>query len=394
MGEAMTAIDRVTVYTGHLEPEKPWSWVLNFVKVEAGGLAGWGEAGTTYFRPAVGTAEVLRVLAHHCLLGADPMRNGALWRRMANMVDGAYHGGAIGFGAVAACDSALWDLKGKLLGQPVHALLGGQERTRLRAYANGWCYRKETPEAYAEAARGVITDGFTALKFDPFRYDAGGFSEHPAPGENLPRRWMEIAAERVAAVREAIGPAPDLLLEAHGKFSPPVAIEIGRRFAEFGVSFFEEPIVSDRPEVHRRVADSQPIPLAGGERLGRPGEFAPFLEAQAFALAQPDLGVCGGITAGRRMAEAAEGYGVAFQPHNSAMALNTAAAFQLAASVPNFIFQETFPYRPEAWYRFFEDPYEKRLRDGYLPIPEEPGLGLSVNEPAVEELLVRQEHRS
>jgi len=388
-----TKIDRVTIYSGHLEPEKDWSWVLNVVRIDCEGFSGWGEAGTTYYRPAVGTAETLRVLATFDLLGADPMRNVSLWRKMVGTVDGAYHGGAIGFGAVAACDMALWDLKGKLLSQPVHSLLGGKHRSDLRAYANGWCYRRESPSEYAEAALRVKEDGFTAMKFDPFRYDEGGFKEHPEPGQSTTRKWVKIAADRVAAVREAIGPDTDLILEAHGKFSPSVAIEIGRRFSEFDFLYYEEPIKSDHPEALRRIADQQPIPVASGERFCRIEEMRPYVEAQSFALAQPDLGVCGGITAGKRMAELCDLHEIGFQPHNSALALNTAAAYQLCSTLPNFVIQETFPYRPDDWYGILRNPYEKRIRSGYLQVADTPGLDIEVDEAWLEKRLTRQEFK-
>jgi len=386
-------IDRVTIYSGHLEPEKDWSWVLNIIRIDAGGCSGWGEVGTTYYKAAVGTPEVLRAIARFNLLGADPMANVPIWRNMVGLVDGCYHGGGVGFGAVAACDAALWDLKGKLLGQPAHALLGGKTRSHLRAYANGWCYRKDDPKEYAEAALRVKEDGFTAMKFDPFRYDDGEFKEHPAPGKSTTRKWMRIAADRVAAVRDAIGPDTDLILEAHGKFSPPIAIEIGRRFAEYDFLYYEEPIKSNNPDVMRRIADQQPIPVASGERIVRIDELRSFAERQAFAMAQPDLGVCGGLTAGKRMADLCEHYEIGFQPHNSAMGLNTAAAYQLCSTLPNFVIQETFPYRPDFWYDILRNPYEKRIENGYLPLPDSPGLDIEVDEDWLEKRLTKQEFR-
>ncbi len=376
----MSKIERVTLYHGLHDPENPRSWKLNLAKIEAGGECGWGEAGTTYLQAAVGAPAIMEAMARLVLLGADPMANVPLSRRLAGFVDGAYHGGGVGFGAVAALDAALWDLKGKLLGQPVHSLLGGAVRRQLRAYANGWCYNLTEPQQYADAAAHVVEQGYTAMKFDPFRYDDGGFSEHPEPGGNTTRRWMRIAMERMAAVREEIGPDVDILLEAHGKFSPQIAIEIGRRFAEFDILFYEEPTGSFRPETMRRIADQQPIPLAAGERIVRFEEMQGFVEAHAFNLAQPDIGVCGGITASRRMAEYCETRRIGYQSHNSALGLNTAAAVQLSATLPNFIIQETFPFRPEGWDKTLLDPYEKRITNGYIPIPDTPGLGVQADE--------------
>jgi len=375
-------IERVTVHHGRLDRSQPrhgTGWYVTVVEIAAGGVSGFGEAGITYYPVASAAPLAVEMLAHRVLLGADPMRNRRLFDGMVGAVDGCYHGGALGFGAVAACDVALWDLKGKLLGQPVHALLDGACREQMRAYANGWCYNLTDPADYAAAAIKVVEDGYTAMKFDPWRYDDGLFKEHPGPGNSTKGKWMRIAEERMAAVREAIGPEVDLILEAHGKFSPQLAIEIGRRCAQYDFMFYEEPTGTCDPAVMRRIADQQPIPVATGERIVRFDEFRGYCDHQAMCLAQPDVGVCGGITAGARMAEYAAHRKIGFQPHNSALGLNTAAAYQLCAALPNFIIQETFPYRPDDWFALLEDPYEQRIVDGYLPIPQDPGLGVSVD---------------
>ena len=372
-------IDRVTIHHGNLDPKDRNSWLIHVVAIEAGGETGWGEAATTYYKPSVGIPAVAEDLARRSLLGRNPLANVALWREMENVLDANYRGGAIAFGALSAIDAALWDLKGKLLGQPVPILLGGAVRETLRAYANGWCYNLTEPKQYADAARRVADDGFTAMKLDPFRHHPGGFNEHPAPGGNITRRWLDIGFERLAAIREAVGPHVDVILEAHAKFSPATGIEIGRRAAELGILFLEEPIDSYDPETMRRVADQQPTPLAAGERMVRFDDFRPYVDARAFAIAQPDIGVVGGITASKKMADYAATRGILYQSHNSALGLNTAAAVNLSATLPNFIIQEVFPYRPDDWYGQLRDPYEKRIKDGHIPVSDRPGLGVEVN---------------
>lgn len=373
-------ISRITVQHGNLDPDDPNSWILNVVSVEADGEVGWGEAATTYDKSAVGTAAVAETLARRCLLGGNPLENAVLWRGMEALLDHNYRGGAVGFGALSAFDSALWDLKGKLLGQPVPVLLGGAVRDHLRAYANGWCYNLTAPEQYAEAARKVVAAGFTAMKLDPFRYDAGGFAEHPAPGGSTKARWMAIAFDRLAAIREAVGPEIDIILEAHAKFTPATAIEIGRRAAELGILFLEEPLDSYDPQTMRRVADQSPVPLAGGERMVRFDDFRPYIDAQSFAIAQPDIGVVGGLSGSKRMADYAATRGILYQSHNSALGLNTAASVNLSATLPNFIIHEIFPFRPEDWYGQLQNPYEKRIENGHIPVSDSPGLGVEVNE--------------
>jgi galactonate dehydratase len=191
---------------------------------------------------------------------------------------------------------------------------------------------------------------------------------------------MNIAMDRIEAVRDAVGPDVDILLEAHAKFSPQVAIEIGRRAAQYDMLFYEEPIRSFDPAVMRRVADNQPIPLAAGERIVRFDELRPFVDAQAFALCQTDIGVVGGISASRRMAEYCATRGIGYQSHNCALELNTAAAVSLSAALPNFIIQEVFPYRPESWRGQVADAFERRIEAGYIPVSDEPGLGVRVDE--------------
>lgn len=389
-GSDVPTIDRVTIYHGNQNPNDPDSWLLNIVRVEAEGVSGWGEAATTYYKPSAGIPAMLRMLARRVLFNANPLENVALWRRMVGLVDGSYHGGAAGFGAISALDAALWDLKGKLLDQPIHVLLGGAVRRDLRTYANGWCYNLTEPRQYARAARKVVDDGFNALKFDPFRYDEGGFQEHPLPGGSTTRRWIRLALDRVAAVRDEVGPDVDIILEAHAKFSPHIGIEIGRQAAKYDLLFFEEPIESFDPDVMRRVADRQPIPLAGGEQIVRFDDLRRFVDRQAFSLAQPDIGVVGGITASRRMAEYCATRGIGYQSHNSALGLNTAAAVQLSSTLPNFVIQEVFPYRPADWYELLEKPYELRIKNGYIPVSDETGLGVSVNEDWLEERLSRE----
>lgn len=382
-------IDRVSIHHGKLDPKLSRvdrGWYLTIVEIEAGGQSGWGEAGITYYPIASAAPWAAERMTHDVLIGANPMDNVRLWEAMLDRANGPYQGGAVGFGALAALDVALWDLKGKLLGLPIYQLLGGACHSHLRAYANGWCYGAVSEDDYRRAVERPLKAGFTAMKFDPWRYHEGEFKEHPAPGKNSSRAWMRVAEKSMAAVRHTVGRQTDLILEAHGKFSPARAIDIGRRAAAYDFLYYEEPTRHVDPQVMRRVADQQPIPLAGGEHLVRMQEFRSFCDAQGFQLAQPDVGVCGGITPIARMAQYAAEFRIGFQPHNSALGLNTAAAFQVSAAQPNFVIQETFPFRDDDWMGLLHDPYERRIVDGYLPLSDAPGLGVEVNRPWLERL--------
>jgi galactonate dehydratase len=188
--------------------------------------------------------------------------------------------------AISALDEALWDLTGKHLGVPAYALLGGKARDRIRLYANGWCRTGGPLTEYAAEAERVARDGFTALKFDPF---VNVSAEHRAvPLKIMERREIEVAARRIAAVRDAVGPEVDILLEAHGWFDVNTAIEIGQRMEEYDCLVYEEPIEPTNPQAMAQVAAAVAIPVASGERIYTRWGFLPFLEAGALRV-QPDI---------------------------------------------------------------------------------------------------------
>jgi galactonate dehydratase len=184
---------------------------------------------------------------------------------------------------------------------------------------------------------------------------------------------------RLEAVREEVGDEVDILLECHGKFDPPTAIWLADQCRHLDLFLIEEPVHSHNPALHREVRDSTNIPLATGERLiGRDG-CRPFIETQAVAILQPDLGMAGGPVEVRKIADHAEQYDIFMAPHNAGSPVCTAASLHFDLASPNFLIQETFPYRPEDFYAFVTEPFEKKIEGGYLAKPETPGLGLEVN---------------
>jgi galactonate dehydratase len=342
------------------------------------GIAGAGEIGLAYGAGGRAAAELLLELARKHLIGRNPFHTEAISDAMRRATFWGHVPGAIFGAAISALDEACWDIKGKALGQPVHMLLGGPCRDRLRLYCNGWYRKLGPPAAYAEAARGVVARGFTALKFDPMKLDASGHSAHP--NRELPRALENLAVERVAAVRQAVGPDIDILVELHGNMWPMDSVRFGRRIAQYSPFVMEEVADAEDATAAREVGVQTGIAIAGGERLSTLGDFRRHFEARAFSLAQPDMGIAGGFTGLRAIAALAAAHGVFVQPHNCGGPVSTAACVHLSFSIPNFLIQEIFPVWPEdSRLDLVDAPYERTIVDGHMPLPTRPGLGIELD---------------
>jgi galactonate dehydratase len=329
------------------------------------GLAGVGE-GTVEWHELAVEACLRQTCAR--IRGADPFDTESLGERLYR--DGYWRNDLIITSAISAIDQACWDLKGKKLGVPVHALLGGRRRGRLRAYANAWYWGCGTPDQFAAAAAKVVAEGYTALKWDPFG-DADITMRPPA---------MRAAVEQVAAVREAVGPDVDLCIEVHGRLAPAWAIDMARRLEPFQPFFYEEPVPVEDVEALVRVARAIRIPVATGERLPTKFAFQDLLRRRAVDIVQPDLCHAGGLTEVKKIAAMAEAAYVQVAPHNASGPVGTAAAVQLGAAIPNFLIQEFFVAQAP----WIEEVVEggPRVSDGEIAVPERPGLGVELHEAA------------
>ncbi len=329
------------------------------------GLTGVGEGTVEWHELAV--EACIRQMCGR-VMGADPFQTEALWERLYR--DGYWRNDLLVMSAISAIDQACWDLKGKKLGVPVHALLGGKRRDRLRAYANAWYWGCETPEQFARAAAKVVAEGYTALKWDPFG-DAD-MTMRPAA--------MAAAVANVAAVREAVGRDVDLCIEVHGRLAPAWAIEMARRLKPFNPFFYEEPVPVENVEALAKVARAIDIPIATGERLCTKFQFAELFARQAVDIIQPDLCHAGGLTEVKKIAALAEAAYVHVAPHNSTGPVGTAAAVQLDAVIPNFLIQEYFVAQA-SW---IDEVVEggPRVVDGEIVVPDRPGLGVELREEA------------
>ena len=359
----ITGIKTHIVSSRHRNAKRNWL-LLRLTTDE--GLEGLGEA--SMLRQDRLVQGLLKEWVETRLVGANPLHHERHWRTLFRASIG--HGGRLFHTALSGIDLALWDLKGKALGVPVYELLGGPLRERLRVYANGWYTNPGTPEQNAAEAQEVMRRGYTALKFDPFgrtSYDTISLEE------------AQLAEDRVAAVREAVGPHVDILVEVHAKFTVATAVHLGRRLEPYRPFWFEEPVhpenVSEMAQVRHRLE----IPIATGERLYGKFPFFELLKAEAADILQPDICNAGGITELKKIAAMAEAQHVLMAPHNTNSALGTVACFHLDASLPNFLIQEYHAefYEPHYFTLFDGLP---RQENGYVDLPTGPGLGLTLNE--------------
>ncbi|MET8039374.1 galactonate dehydratase [Micromonospora sp. NPDC005215] len=340
-----------------------------FCRVETDdGLVGWGE-------PVVeGRAEVVRsaveVLAEY-LIGADPLRIEQHWQVLTK--GGFYRGGPILSSAVAGLDQALWDIAGQAYGAPVHALLGGPVREKVRIYS--WIGGDE-PGEVADAAAAQVAAGLTGVKMNA----CGRLSPIPTSAE------VDEVIGRVAAAREVLGPDRDIALDFHGRAGLAAVRRILPELAPLRPFFVEEPVLPDQAHHLRDIVASTPIPVATGERLYGRSEFLGPLQA-GVTVVQPDLSHAGGISEVRRIAALAETYGALLAPHCPLGPISLAASLQVAFATPNFLIQEQsigIHYNVGSeLLDYLVDPEPFRFVDGHIARLDRPGLGITVDEAAV-----------
>ena len=281
--------------------------------------------------------------------------------------------GSVVQGALSAIDIALWDIKGKRLQVPVFDLMGGKTRDKVRCYMHVGSGDLGSAADLANDALNAVHQGFTAVRFSPFASD---YYLHKSYSE-----WADEAVNRVAAVRETVGPDVDICVEIHRQMNPAESIALGRRLEEFNPFFYEDPMVPDSPAIMGEVAAKCNIPIATGERFTTIFEYQQLLEANAAAYVRPDLCLCGGLSGCKKVAAMAEAHHVKVIPHNPLSPISTAACVQLDACIPNFALQEYTGESEPPKSELLKNPLE--LKDGYITVPDGPGLGVEINEEAL-----------
>ncbi len=354
----------------------PWkNWL--FVRVTTSdGIHGVGEGTLNAFGKTVEAAiQELTPL----VVGMDPFQVETISQRIVRDV---YSWGAqIHMCAVAAIEIACWDIIGKACNQPVYNLWGGRCHEKLRAYANGWYRGPRTPEDFAAKAKIVAGRGYTALKFDPFG----------SAWRTLPRREFDLSLDIIATVRDAVGANVDLLIEGHCRFHPATAIEFASAMARFRPAWFEEPVPHTNINGLVEVARRSPVPVATGESFSSKQEFAELLKHDAVMILQPEPLNLGGLFATRKIADMVDAHLGMIAPHSAQGPVCSAACVQLNASLTNFFIHEIFDEFNEPWEKtIVTHPVE--VVDGYIEIPERPGLGIDLNLEEIARHPYRQEH--
>ncbi|MCC7355005.1 MAG: galactonate dehydratase [Anaerolineae bacterium] len=313
------------------------------------------------------------------LTGQDP-------RNIEHLVALMYNGsrfppGVVVGGAMSGIEHALWDIKGKALGVPVYELLGGKCRDRVRVYS---APGGDTPEALAESAlRLVERYGFTALKIGP---QPSGYAAMP---ENA---LVRAAAQRMEAVRKAVGPDVDIGVDPHARIFEPVrALQMIEALKPYQPFFVEEPIRPENVDALAALHAKTTVPIATGESLYTKFQFNSLLVHQAADIIQPDICIVGGLLEMKKIAAMAEGFYVSVVPHNPMGPVATAVNVHFAASTPNFVILEYTPDDKPPRRDVVKEPVV--LKDGYLELPTAPGLGIELNEEAFARYPSRRWHR-
>ena len=353
---------KITKLTTYIVPPR---WL--FVKVETDeGISGWGE-------PIVeGRALTVEAAVHELsdyLIGKDPSLIEDHWNVMYR--GGFYRGGAVHMSAIAGIDQALWDIKGKALNVPVHQLLGGQCRDRIKVYS--WI-GGDRPSDVARNAKEMVERGFTALKLNG------------AEELQIVDSYAKIDAivETIGTVRDAVGPHVGIGADFHGRVHRPMAKVLAKALDPFRLMFIEEPVLSENYEALKEIANHTSTPIALGERLYSRWDFKTILSGGYVDIIQPDLSHAGGITECRKIASMAEAYDIALAPHCPLGPIALAACLQIDAVSYNAFIQEqslNIHYNQDndiLDYITNREVFD--YKDGFVAIPQGPGLGVDVDE--------------
>ena len=343
-------------------------WTHVFVHTDEG-ITGIGEG--TYSHKERVVACMVEALREH-VIGRDPFDSEAIYHELYSGGRTGYRTGGVMFtSAISGIDQALWDIKGKVLGAPVCALLGGQRTAKVPIYSH---FGGATPEALADNALRVLDEGFNAIKT--------GITIAESHGPKISHEQLKTIDRKFAAVREAVGDDILLMDDPHAMFDPPSAIEIARVLEPYRLLFFEEPTIPEDPDGYARIRQATSTPIAGSERLTSKHRYNDFFAAGALDVAQPDIVYIGGISEMKKVCALAETYQVVIAPHNTKGPVGIMAAAHVMAAAPNALIQEfiapsRIPWRNEV----LVNPLE--IEDSCLVIPDRPGLGIEFDEDAL-----------
>jgi galactonate dehydratase len=386
-------LTNVKPYVLKTEPPNWGGFLWFFLKLETDqGISGWGETAVLWslYGLEEGYEKMVKNIFDMYLKDQDPINRETLYHILYSNLT-AQHPDYLTVGLISAFDIALWDICGKYYNTPVYNLLGGKYRDRIRTYTYLFDLKKDNlleatldwftnPDGLAETAAGMVEAGFTGVKFDPLHQ--AGLRRMPLAPWEITMAEYDHAERAVEKVRQAVGNKADICIGTHGQITPAVSRRLAKRVEKYDPLWLEEPCPPENFKEMARVAASTTIPIATGERLVTIHDFQKLFEAGACAVAQPDLGSCGGITACKKIASMAEAYYVLMAPHVWGGPVITAAALQIDANIPNFLVQESIYKSRDFFDDIVKEPFE--WKDGDLIPPDRPGIGIELDEKKLE----------
>jgi galactonate dehydratase len=348
-----------------------------FVEVRTDeGVTGWGEITTTTKSANRAVAAIIRQL-NDLIVGEDPARIEHIWHKIFRSFTYMGTRGATSH-VVSGVDIALWDIRGKVLGLPIHDLLGGRLREEILLYTHPDQSRFTTREGVEQEIRAIVDSGHTALKFDPYPHEGGAWANDNYLDGGMSKEGEKVATELTAHIREITGPDVEILIDAHGRFNVPTAIRLCRSLEDAAkIDWFEEPVPVESYHALRQVRESVGARITVGERLHTRWEFVPILENRLADYIMPDVTWAGGITELKKISTMAEAYYIPVSPHDASGPINVVAGAHVMMTVPNFYRVETSRHDLGKYNAFIETPLDNK--GGSLRLTTKPGLGIEMN---------------
>lgn len=359
-----------------------YNWTLLKIYTDEG-FTGVGEA-TNW--PGSQIVEAAAKELGQRIIGLDPMRTDFIWTKLYRDMNWVGPYGA-SMCAISGIDMALLDLKGKVYGAPCYELLGGATRRDILLYANYWFTGGgHNVEDYTSQALKVKEAGFTGLKFDPFAHTNYLYGEDLSSDLGLTEKQQDLAFDVSKAVRDAVGPDFDMMIETHAMLNYRVAVRMAERLSQLNITWYEEPAGPESADTLRAMRDRIPsnVSICVGERHYTRYGIRPLLEKHVCDILMPDITRCGGPSEMKRMATMMEAYNVLLAPHNPNGPLSTLASAHVCATVPNF-FRQEFMFNDVTWRdTVIDHPVQEMISNGYLHLSNRPGLGVDLVEEEME----------
>jgi galactonate dehydratase len=359
-----------------------YNWTLLKIYTDEG-FTGVGEA-TNW--PGSQIVEAAAKELGQRIIGLDPMRTDFIWTKLYRDMNWVGPYGA-SMCAISGIDMALLDLKGKVYGAPCYELLGGATRKDIILYANYWFTGGgHNVEDYSSQALKVKQAGFTGLKFDPFAHTNYLYGEDLSSDLGLTEQQQDLAFEVSKAVRDAVGPDFDIMIETHAMLNYRIAVRMAERLSTLNITWYEEPAGPESADTLRAMRDRIPsnVSICVGERHYTRYGIRPLLEKHVCDILMPDITRCGGPSEMKRMATMMEAYNVLLAPHNPNGPLSTLASAHVCATVPNF-FRQEFMFNDVPWRdTVIDHPIQEMISNGYLHLSDRPGLGVDLVEQEME----------